>query len=99
MCVPMTRTPEEIAALQRLGARIRARRKAKGWSVLQLATKAGISFEHIHTLERGGKHKPRDYTLRRIAKALGVSVATLLRDNGNGNGRKKNGNGNGGKRK
>lgn len=94
MCVWMTRTPEETAALERLGKRIRARRKAKGWSVLELAQRAGVSFEHLHTLERGGKHKPRDYTLRRIAKALGVSVETLLRDNGNGRN-----NGNSGKRK
>lgn len=88
---PSKRTSEEAAAIRRLGARIRAKRKAKGMRVEELAFRAGLSFEHMHALERG-EHKPRDYTLRRVARALGMTVESLQRDNG------KNGNGNGGRK-
>jgi transcriptional regulator with XRE-family HTH domain len=82
---PSKRTDEESAAIERLGKRIRAKRKAKGMKVEELAYRAGISFEHMHALERG-EHKPRDYTLRRVARALGVTVESLEQDNGKGNG-------------
>lgn len=93
---PRKRTEEEVDAIQRIGERIRAKRKAKGWRVQDLAASSGVSFEHVHAIERG-KHKPRDYTLRRLARALGVSVKSLAEDpaprangrNGNGNGRRK----------
>lgn len=92
---PRKRTEEEVDAVKRIGERVRAKRKAKGWRVQDLAAASGVSFEHVHALERG-KHKPRDYTLRRLARALGVSVKSLAEDppppraNGrNGNGRRK----------
>jgi transcriptional regulator with XRE-family HTH domain len=97
---PSKRTQEEIDAIKRIGARVRARRQAKGWKVQDLATKSGVSFEHIHAIERG-KHKPRDYTLRRLARALGVSVKSLEEDpptNGGKKSGRKNGNGNGGRK-
>lgn len=63
----------------RLGARIRARRTAKGWSQAELAEAAGVGANYVGILERGVKLPTLD-TLVSLAKALGVSVADLLDD-------------------
>lgn len=63
----------------RLGARIRARRTAKGWSQAALAEKVGVGANYLGTLERGQKLAALD-TLFAIAKALGCSPAELLDD-------------------
>ena len=63
----------------RLGARIRARREAKGWTQAHLAEKVGVGPNYIGILERGQKLPTLD-TLVRLAKALGCSPAELLDD-------------------
>lgn len=73
---PSKRTDEERAAIAQIGARIRARRRAKKIKAIELAYLTGMNLEHLHALERG-EHKPRSYTLSRIAKVLGVSVEEL----------------------
>jgi transcriptional regulator with XRE-family HTH domain len=46
---------------------------------MDLARKAGLkSTGHVSLLESGGRRDPTASTLRRLAKALGVSVAELL---------------------
>jgi transcriptional regulator with XRE-family HTH domain len=90
------RTDTELAAVARIGARIKAARDVKGLSRLELAFKAGVSYDHLWTLERG-EHEPKPATLKKLAAALGVSVKSLAEDpaprangrNGNGNGRRK----------
>jgi DNA-binding XRE family transcriptional regulator len=52
-------------------------RLQKGWSQKQLAERAQTSQPYIARLENGGVD-PQVGTLRRIAVALGVSVATLI---------------------
>lgn len=63
----------------RLGARIRARRKAKGWSQATLAEAVGVGANYIGILERGVKLPTLD-TLVALAKALGASPADMLDD-------------------
>ena len=66
-------------------------RRRKGWSIRDLAREAGVSPGTILRLEhqplngdgegeqeQAGRGRPRPATLRRIAVALGVSIADLL---------------------
>lgn len=73
---PPKRTVEELADAEQLGARIRNFRKTLGLSVDQVAVRAGISSDHLATLERG-RHVAYERTLRRVAKALGTSLVWL----------------------
>ena len=60
--------------------RIKYFRLQKSWSQSKLAREAGLSQAHIHDLEVGNK-SPTTRTLKKIAKALDVSVKDLLDDN------------------
>ena len=56
---------------------IRAWRKERGMTMVELAEKAGIDQGHLSKLERGflPYNQPN---LERIARALGVAPATLI---------------------
>jgi transcriptional regulator with XRE-family HTH domain len=58
--------------------RLRKTRKAKGMSQYALAAKARVSREYIRLLEIG-RSDPTVGVLQRLAKALGVPVAELLK--------------------
>lgn len=63
----------------RLGTRIRAVRKARGWRQIDLAEHSGIGKNHISELERGS----REIGLRNleaVAEALGLTLDRLLKD-------------------
>lgn len=60
-----------------LGARLQARRDEMGLSGTQMAKRAGISPTTYYGIENG-KTEPRGATLRRLARAFGVSVEELL---------------------
>ena len=63
----------------RLGARIRALRKARGWRIVDLAEHSGVREVHLSYLERG----PREIgfnALVAISQGLGVPLAELLKD-------------------
>lgn len=62
---------------EKLGGRIRALREAGGRSLRSVATEAGVSESFISQVERGVA-SPSVATLRRIAEALGSSVAALF---------------------
>lgn len=62
----MFETPTEIA--ERLGAKIRSRRLALGWSQLDAAARAGVSYRTWRRLEADGKASITD--LVRAAVAL-----------------------------
>ena len=71
---PLTpRTPA-----QRLGAAIRTRRLALYLSQTRLARKAGIQQNTVSAIERGA-YVPRADTLARIAAALDVPPADLMK--------------------
>jgi transcriptional regulator with XRE-family HTH domain len=64
--------------LKRFGNRVRERRTALGFSQEAFAAKCGLDRSYISGIERGN----RNVALRNIeaiAKALGVSIAVLMR--------------------
>ena len=66
------------AVLEKLGNRIRERRKALGWTQEELAAKADIDRSYIGGVERGERNL--SFTmLCGICAALGCDVATLTK--------------------
>jgi transcriptional regulator with XRE-family HTH domain len=61
-----------------LAKRVRDCRYAKGWGPDELASRAEISRTALYQIESGKTELPRAGTLRRIAKALEVSIDVLL---------------------
>lgn len=59
------------------GERIRKMRKAKGWTQAKLAEESNVAAISIHQYE-SGKRQPRTEQLTAIAKALGVSLESLI---------------------
>lgn len=59
-----------------IGSKIRGTRKEVGMTQEQLAEQSGIPQSHISRLE-ASMHSPSHRTLRRLAKALGVTVGDL----------------------
>jgi transcriptional regulator with XRE-family HTH domain len=58
-------------------ARLKAARKAKGYTQRQLAGLVGMDQGHISRLESGGKGVSMEH-LQALAKELGVSISHLL---------------------
>ena len=63
---------------ERIGAHIRAHRRARKWSATVLGQRAGFSQQLISQVERGAINTPIE-TLMRIADVLGVSLDEILR--------------------
>jgi transcriptional regulator with XRE-family HTH domain len=61
-----------------LSRRIRELRYAKGWSKVELASRAKVSRSALSQLERGATAAPHAETLKRITQALGVPLEVLL---------------------
>lgn len=70
-------TAEERQVLVDLGARIRARRQARGLTLAALALRCGLPAAALSQIETG-KRDLRVSSLFRIAVALGVTMETLL---------------------
>lgn len=66
---PMTKMP---------GSRIRALRKAKGWSQVKLAKLVGISQASLSELETGDSHTPSGNALLSLAKHLETDPEFIL---------------------
>lgn len=62
----------------RLGARVRALRKARGWTERQLGDVAGVSRAYINLIENGRITLPKRLTLLRLAEALKTTPEDLL---------------------
>ena len=62
---------------QRISARIRIERESRGWSLSDLAERAGVSRAMIHKIERG-ESSPTATLLARLSGALGISMSTLI---------------------
>ena len=56
---------------------LRELREAKGFAQVELAEKANVERTYLTKLETGKKVNPSLAILRRLAKALGVSVPEL----------------------
>ncbi|HDR1954527.1 TPA: helix-turn-helix transcriptional regulator [Enterobacter hormaechei] len=62
---------------QRISVRIRLERESRGWSLSELAERAGISRGMIHKIERGDS-SPTATLLARLSGAFGISMSTLI---------------------
>lgn len=62
---------------QRISARIRVEREVRGWSLSDLAERAGVSRAMIHKIERG-ESSPTAALLARLSGAFGISMSTLI---------------------
>ncbi|MCG2700239.1 helix-turn-helix transcriptional regulator [Candidatus Parcubacteria bacterium] len=54
-------------------------RTKKGWSQEKLAREAGISYNTLIKIERGGIKNPKIETIIKLAKALGISIDDLVK--------------------
>ncbi|MGA0617071.1 helix-turn-helix domain-containing protein [Paracoccus sp. KR1-242] len=61
----------------RIGARIRAERESRHWSLTDLAERAGVSRAMIHKVERGTS-SPTANLLGKLSGAFGLSMSALL---------------------
>lgn len=64
------------------GANLRAARKANGWTLERLAEAADTSKGYVSDLEKGNRPIPPGAMLERLANALGLQVADLLKREG-----------------
>lgn len=62
---------------QRISGRIRLERESRGWSLNDLAQRAGVSRAMIHKIERG-ESSPTATMLARLSGAFGISMSTLI---------------------
>jgi transcriptional regulator with XRE-family HTH domain len=69
--------PEHPSALQVNLQRLRIQ---KEWDRTELARKAGVSLPYVSQLLSGAKTNPRITVLRKLARALGTTVAELQRE-------------------
>ena len=67
-----------MAPIERMAMRIKAERRKRGWSQEELADKAGLSRTYLARLETA-RQDPTLSTLEKLAKALRVTVAKLLK--------------------
>lgn len=74
---PVATLDSETICARKLAAGIRAQRLRTGWSLEELAERAGVSRSTLHHLEHGTTQHPRLLTLHRLAKAFGVEVEVL----------------------
>ena len=54
-------------------------RTKKGWSQERLAREAGISYNTLIKIERGGIKNPKIETIIKLAKALGITLDDLVK--------------------
>ena len=71
-------TPIE-QAVSGIGAKVAAVRAERGWSLQQLATRAGLSPAAVHKIEKSGM-TPTITSLMKVATALGKSVAFFIEE-------------------
>ncbi len=64
---------------QKLGKRVRELRKQKGWTQEKLEEHSGFDRTYISDIERGVRN-PSVKSLEKLAKALKVRAADLVRD-------------------
>ena len=73
-----SRSDETARALDAFRTRLRAERNRRGWSIRDLAARAGAHYRTVAQLERGGASPTLDTALR-LAAALSVPLESLLR--------------------
>jgi transcriptional regulator with XRE-family HTH domain len=66
---------------RRVGERLQAVRRHRGWSLRELAAESGLSLTTVHQIETG-RTSPGLGTLQSLATALGVPVSALFDGHG-----------------
>lgn len=79
MNAPLTAAQQEAAYLSRLGERVRAWRGANGMTRKSLAAASGVSERYLAQLE-AGQGNISVLLLRKLARAMGVAVDSLVRE-------------------
>src|SRR3954470_4920603 len=69
--------PDIERTVSALGAKVAAARAERGWSLAQLAQRAGLSAAAVHKIEKSGM-TPTIASLMKIAAALGPSVSFFV---------------------
>lgn len=65
------------AVNERIGARLRQHRAARGWTLGELANRSGVSRRQLVNLEHG-EGNPSISTLLRLSDALGIGLPVLV---------------------
>jgi XRE family aerobic/anaerobic benzoate catabolism transcriptional regulator len=81
MNAPLTSEAQETVYLGRLGERVRAWRNGKRMTRKALAGASGVSERYLAQLE-AGRGNISVLLLRRVARAMGVPVSELVREDG-----------------
>jgi transcriptional regulator with XRE-family HTH domain len=71
--------PEIERTVSEIGAKVAKARAERGWSLAQLAERAGVSTGAVHKIERSGM-TPTIATLMKVASALGKGVSYFVED-------------------
>ncbi|HTP62995.1 MAG TPA: helix-turn-helix transcriptional regulator [Burkholderiales bacterium] len=79
MNAPLTDAQQEAAYLARLGERVRAWRGANGMTRKALSAASGVSERYLAQLE-AGQGNISVLLLRKVARAMGVAVESLVRE-------------------
>ena len=66
-----------IIGTMRLGTVIKKLRADRGWTQEELAQRSKLSRDYLAALETGHKDNPSTAVLKRLARALDVSIADL----------------------
>ena len=66
--------PDIERTVSALGAKLAAARAERGWSLAELARRAGVSTASVHKIEKSGM-TPTIATLMKVASALGMTEA------------------------
>lgn len=62
-----------------LAAVLRSERGAKGWSIMELADRAGVDRSYLGEIE-AEKVTPKVETLEKLCEAFGIRLSTLFGD-------------------
>jgi len=63
---------------RQFGERVRKLRKQRGWMLVELSVETGLGRVFLSNLENG-KHEPKLGTIKKLAKAFGLTASRLLK--------------------
>ena len=63
---------------RQFGERVRKLRKQHGWMLVELSVETGLGRVFLSNLENG-KHEPKLGTIKKLAKAFGLTASQLLK--------------------
>jgi transcriptional regulator with XRE-family HTH domain len=69
---------QERAEIAEIAERVFLLREDRGWSQTRLAKEAGISITTVSSLERGYSQKITSPTMRKLARALDMTIEELV---------------------